>query len=213
MGGVHYRASFRASNTLDIAVEYQRNDRSGVSLQAILLAIGLCAAAAPAAAVDLGGLDGARPLNENYVEPEPWKEGATELPPYPDERDLLEVAVDDAGAGRTYYLDTKSLSMGEDRVVRYTVVIVSRTGARNVFYEGIRCDTREYKTYAYGTSGGDLRMVPESRWEPISGRGATVYRHYFYEYYVCDPQRFPLPPKQVIQRVKHPDQNFNFLSN
>lgn len=177
-----------------------------------LLASGLLAGPGSAAAVDLGGLDGARPDNKNFIEPESWKEGQAVLPSYPGEKDLMEVSVDDADAGRTYYLDPKSLSVGADGVTRYTVVIVSRTGAKNVLFEGIRCDTREYKTYAYGALDNTLRALSEARWAPISGRGATVYRQQFYGYYLCSPQRFPWSPEQVIQRVKYPAQNSNFLN-
>lgn len=177
-----------------------------------LLASGSLAVSGSAAAVDLGGLDGARPDNKSFIESEPWKEGKAALPSYPREEDLLQVSVDDADAGRTYYLDAKSLSVGADGVTRYTVVIVSRTGAKNVLFEGIRCDTREYKTYAYGALDNTLRALPEARWAPISGRGATVYRQQFYGYYLCSPQRSPWNPEQVIQRVKHPAQNSNLLN-
>ncbi len=190
----------------------KHNNQRSVRFFAGLLAAGVLTISGSASAVDLGGLDGARPDNKSFIEPEPWKEGQAVLPSYPDEKDLLEVSVDDADAGRTYYLDAKSLSVGADGVTRYTVVIVSRTGAKNVLFEGIRCDTEEYKTYAYGALDNTLRATPESRWAPISGRGATVYRQQFYEYYLCSPQRSPWNPEQVIQRVKYPAQNSNFLN-
>ena len=41
-----------------------------------------------------------------------------------------------------------SLTVGTDGVVRYTVVVTSPAGARNVNYEGIRCDTYEWRLYA-----------------------------------------------------------------
>lgn len=198
---------------MSLVVSDKHNNQRSVRFFAGLLAASVLAVSSSATAVDLGGLDGARPDNSIFIEPEPWKEGQAGLPSYPDEKDLLEVSVDDADAGRTYYLDAKSLSVGADGVIRYTVVIVSRTGAKNVLFEGIRCDTQEYKTYAYGTLDNTLRAaVPEGRWAPISGRGATVYRRQFYEYYLCSPQRSPLNPEQVIQRVKHPAQNSNFLN-
>lgn len=81
--------------------------------------------------------------------PEAWKEQTTALPAFPQEGDLVEVAT--AGTGEYRYLvDTRSLLVGEDRAVRYTVVTTSTRGARSVFREALRCDTGEYKTLAYG---------------------------------------------------------------
>lgn len=192
---------------------YKHNERCRMRAVARLLAMGFLVFSVFAAqAVDLGALKGPEPVNNNFIEPEPWKEQQSALPAYPDEKDLLEVQVDDAGSGRTYYLDAKSLSTGADDVVRYTVVIVSRTGARNVLFEGIRCITREYKTYAYGAADGKLHEFPESRWELISGRGTTVYRRDLYAHYVCDPQQFALQPEKVIERVKYPTPNSNFIN-
>src|SRR5690242_13638733 len=79
----------------------------------------------------------------------PWVELQTELPPYPEQENLLQF---DAGpaSSNTHYVDGASITVGEDGVVRYTLVIKSPTGAMNVSYEGIRCQTEEKRTYAYG---------------------------------------------------------------
>ncbi|MFP3740302.1 CNP1-like family protein, partial [Burkholderia sp. SIMBA_019] len=47
-----------------------------------------------------------------------------------------------------FAVDPASLSVGSDGVVRYAIVITSPGGARNINYEGIRCDTYEWRLYA-----------------------------------------------------------------
>jgi hypothetical protein len=74
-----------------------------------------------------------------------------------------------------YGVDPASVSVGEDRVVRYVVVAISDTGFVNAFYEGIRCSTGEFRTYA--------RHNPDSGWVPMQGDwrslsdGALPSRH------------------------------------
>jgi hypothetical protein len=70
----------------------------------------------------------------------PWVELAAQLPPYPQTENLLEFNVSSATRNR-HYVDAASISVGSDKVVRYTVVIESAGGARNVSFEGMRCAT------------------------------------------------------------------------
>lgn len=72
----------------------------------------------------------------------PWVELQAQLPPYPETENLLQF---DAGPVSTnlHYVDALSITVGEDGVVRYTLVITSSAGGMNVSYEGIRCQTAE----------------------------------------------------------------------
>jgi len=51
-----------------------------------------------------------------------------------------------------------SVNIGTDGIVRYVVVASSASGVVNAMYEGIRCDTGQYKVYA--------RHNPDSGWTP-----------------------------------------------
>lgn len=42
-----------------------------------------------------------------------------------------------------YFIDGSTISVGADQVIRYTLVIVSSSGAQNISYEGMRCLTAE----------------------------------------------------------------------
>ena len=122
-----------------------------------------------------------------YQEDEAWQEQKLkELPPYPDPGRLLEIQFQHPGSRFRYFIDPDSLSIGDDGVVRYTLVLESvRSGSRNVMYEGMRCPTREYKTLAYGTRKGVFRPLGRPRWLSIDGGRSNWFRRDLWEFYLC----------------------------
>lgn len=156
---------------------------------------------------------------DDIAEGEMWKEGGVELPPYPEKADLLEFWVDDPQDRFRYFIDGKNLSVGEDRVVRYTLVIRSPTGADNVSFEGMRCDTREFKTYAYGGGRGKFRPLKAPVWEQVKLRGQYRYRLSLRKLYFCMPNRYePYDAKEIVRllgetprRVDDVDQDTGFF--
>jgi uncharacterized protein YxeA len=144
-----------------------------------------------------------------YVEGEAWKEIDVKIPSYPDDGDLMELRLDAANQNRfTYYMDEESLSVSEkDYAVRYTLVIESKRGTRNVFYEGMRCNTLEYKTYAFGTGKGKFRPSKKPEWKSMLDSGYKKLRMDLMEFYLCDDRRLPRSKEAIITRVKYPAPN------
>ncbi|MCP5141508.1 MAG: CNP1-like family protein [Gammaproteobacteria bacterium] len=136
-----------------------------------------------------------------YQEAGPWKEAKSELPPYPDDGDLIELPEVSARDRFTYFIDKKHLVVSEDKVVHYTIVAESETGARNVFFEGIRCDQGMYKVYGFGSSDGKVSAMRNPSWKYIASR-AQRYRRDLYSFFVCDSYGFPLASEHVIERLK-----------
>ena len=127
---------------------------------------------------------------------DPWRERTTRLPAPPRERDLLQFK---AGTGSLeYFLDRRSISLAADNVTRFSVVIRSPT-ATNVLYEGIRCETREYKAYGYASRDKPLKRVASGRWKPIlARRGATNFRYQLLEGIICDEfNGLPVEPAEI----------------
>jgi hypothetical protein len=126
------------------------------------------------------GYYGEKKYGEFYEEEKKWVEEEVPPPPYPQEATLLEFDAGAATANR-YYVDGATLSVGADGVVRYVVVIKTRGGATNVSFEGIRCSTRERKTYAFGKNDKTWAQATSKSWQAIS-RGsyqAVLSREYF----------------------------------
>ena len=85
-----------------------------------------------------------------------WKE--VEAPPPPALKVDGLIPLDIPGATLRFGVAPASVTIGSDGIVRYVVVASSTTGAVNAIYEGIRCDTGQYKVYA--------RHNPDSGWKP-----------------------------------------------
>ncbi len=147
-----------------------------------------------------------------YEEGEAWKEEDVKIPPYPDDGDLMELYLDVANQSKfTYYMDEESLSVSKnDYVVRYTMVIESKRGTRNIFYEGMRCNTDEYKTYAFGTGKGKLRPSKKPEWKSMRDSGYKKLRMDLMEFYLCDERKLPRLRTEIIDRIKHPAPNQSY---
>jgi hypothetical protein len=104
-----------------------------------------------------------------------------------------------------YFIDRASVTMGSDRVLRYTVVIEPPDGARNVFYEGIRCATSEFKTYAYATNTGKFRPLAAQKWRKLKTTAPYDYRRLLAERYVCNSEGWALDEEQVQKRLAQGD--------
>lgn len=112
---------------------------------------------------------------EEELEKQSWKEVDVALPAAPDKQSLLPFYVS-AATDNQFFIDRASLSVGNDGVVRYTLVIETSGGARNVSYEGMRCETRERRIYASGRSDGSWSSARRKEWVPV--REAVANRHY-----------------------------------
>ncbi|WJW76235.1 CNP1-like family protein [Thiohalobacter sp. IOR34] len=136
--------------------------------------------------------------------PEPlpaWQEQAHSLPPYPDADRLLRLKSQLPGAALEMLVDPASIEPGKDGVVRYTLVLRSPSGASNVFYEGIRCDGRQLKTYAYGSSGS-WHPLSDPQWQALGGNGSMRYRRLLFSH-LCNidgslPQR-----REILRRLRY----------
>lgn len=86
-------------------------------------------------------------------------------------------------------------------MVRYTLVATSSQGARNISYEGIRCDTREFKVYAYGDASGKLTERYDPVWARIDEAAANRQRAALQKDYLC-PSGVPLHVSDIITALK-----------
>lgn len=138
------------------------------------------------------------------VEPDPdWKEGEAAMPPAVDESRLRSFFVSSASANQ-FFVDEGSVSLGEDRVVRYTLVVRTPGGAENVTFEGIRCATGERRIYASGRKDGSWTPMKNSAWQPISDnaynrpRAALAYEHF------CDGPAAPRNREHALELLRNP---------
>lgn len=113
-----------------------------------------------------------------------WSEVATQLPPYPQAGSLIPFNVSSATRNR-HFVDADSVSVGADKVIRYTVVIEAAGGAKNVSFEGLRCESGERRLYAYGHPDGTWSKARNAGWEDIKFRSLLSYHKALYEDHFC----------------------------
>ena len=133
-----------------------------------------------------------------------WAENKVDsLPSLPQQANLLPFDVS-GNTPLTFAVDSKSLSVGSDGVVRYTVVVKSPSGAYNVNYEGIRCDTYEWRQYAglnADHDGWDNSVAtPFAR---IEDGSLNAYQASLYQDYFC-ANRIPTGnAKQILENIRY----------
>ncbi len=144
-------------------------------------------------------------LGGGFIESKPWQETDVVFPAFPNADDMIKVEVDRINMPFNVYVDEKNLMiLPEDGVVRYTVVIQSSSGANNVIYEGIRCRTGQYRTYAYGTYDKKFSKAVTSEWKDIEENEFMVHRENFLNYYMCNKQGELYPVDEILNRIKYP---------
>lgn len=120
---------------------------------------------------------------ERDYDDRPWAETETSLPPFPRQENLLPFNVS-ASTSNRFFIDGESISVGADGVVRYTLVVVSSAGARNVSYEGLRCAVAERRIYALGRADGTWSRARSNQWSGF--QGIEMNRHHaalFHDYF------------------------------
>ncbi|MCL2345947.1 MAG: CNP1-like family protein, partial [Desulfobulbus sp.] len=58
-------------------------------------------------------------------------------------------------------------------------------GARNVTYEGMRCQTREWRVYASGRADGSWSKARRAEWLPIRDEAVNRYHAALFLDYFC----------------------------
>ncbi len=113
----------------------------------------------------------------NFDDPDApqWKESDIALPAYPQEANLREFYVSETTANR-FYIDGSTLSVSNDGVVRFVLVVRTSGGATNITYEGIRCESREFRLYASGRQDGTWANARKSEWKAIENK--PINRHH-----------------------------------
>jgi len=135
---------------------------------------------------------------EDYI----WKEGKTGLPDYPVDKNLLAIQGPSEYQNYQYLIDVKNLRADPDGVVRYTIVISAPSGSQNVMFEGLRCSSGEYKTYAYGNANRFIKKKTIS-WRRVNSRNVMGYTRSLADNYFCNNLGEVLKRHEIVQNIKY----------
>ena len=141
--------------------------------------------------------------NPEDEDPKAWVELESKLPPLPKPENLISFEVSAASTNR-FYIDTQSIAVGSDGVVRYTLVIKGSGGGENISYEGIRCEMRQQKYYAFGRRDGTWSNARSSEWRYIEYKDINRQHGVLYADYLCLDRKRPVKsPADAIRRFKY----------
>jgi hypothetical protein len=135
-------------------------------------------------------------------EKKPWKEIEAKMPAFPVTKDLLPFDVGPASPHR-FFIDARSLSIGEDGVVRYTLVVRAGGGATNTTFEGMRCELREQKYYAVGQPDGNWTRARNAKWRRIEQRDLNNHHIVLHAEFLCPGKMTPGSVREVLQALKY----------
>ena len=140
---------------------------------------------------------GLAPAQAQWLGESNWQEAEVLAPPVFTLEGLIRFEVNPSSP-MVYEIDPRSIRISSsDRVVSYVVVVSSPTGARNVFYEGIRCPTAEVKTYARH-NGTAWVPLSEPLWSPMAGRPSR-HTSQLARQGACEGAGTPLTAEDVVR--------------
>lgn len=88
------------------------------------------------------------------------------MPAIPADGGSLRVGLETPEAPRAA-IDPDSLVLEGQKAFRFTLVVTSQAGVRNVSHEAIRCDEPERRLLAIGRADGSWSILRASGWQPI----------------------------------------------
>lgn len=132
----------------------------------------------------------------------PWQELAAELPVAPDPNLLLHFAIT-PNTSQSFHIDPRTLTVGADGVVRYTLVAKSSNGASSISYEGIRCQSFEKKLYAFGRADGSWSRARRDEWQPIFKNAANRQHVTLAQDYFCRDGQIAGKATVIIDRIRN----------
>ena len=111
-----------------------------------------------------------------FVEDPDWKEVDVPAAPAFSKDRLIPVAMPPYVTLR-FGVDPATLTITNDGVIRYVMVAQSgdSKGAFSAMYEGIRCVSGEFKTYARFSASGQWAPVNNPQWRPLNDNNTSKH--------------------------------------
>jgi hypothetical protein len=125
-----------------------------------------------------------------------------QLPEYPAPENYLPLQVS-ATTAFEFFVDEKSVSVGRDGVVRYTLIAKSPDGALNVSFEGMRCSDGKYRIYAFGRSDKTWSEARSALWQAMPADTRNAQRAVLYSEYLCSKSGMIGKAEDVVRALRY----------
>lgn len=129
-----------------------------------------------------------------------FKEGVTTMPSSPPNQKALASFYVSPRAIFKFAVDIDSISPGQDGVTRYIIVLTNPSGEQQAQYEGIRCDSFQWRLY--GTLENNAwKRNPLSTWREIQPHIANRYQAALAQGAFCNFNNQEKNVKTIIQAL------------
>lgn len=128
-----------------------------------------------------------------------WVDSPVSLPAAPVTENLLRFY---SNANQVFFIDTKSISIVADGSLRFTLVSSSQAGAKNVSYEGLRCDGNQKRLFAFGRADGSWSSSRRNEWDTFSNKGVNQHHSSLAWDFVCEGGSISGNADKIIQRIR-----------
>ena len=129
-----------------------------------------------------------------------FKEGATKMPLNPPKQSSLVPFYVSQQTIFKFAIDTDSILIGPDGVTRYIVVMTNPSGGKQTQYEGIRCDTFQWRLYGI-LENNVWKENPLSSWKAIQSNVPNRYQAALAQGALCNFNTQEKEIKTVIQSL------------
>ncbi|GHU26001.1 hypothetical protein AGMMS50256_02050 [Betaproteobacteria bacterium] len=141
-------------------------------------------------------------LFDDEFDEKPWKEIEVQLPAFPESENLIPFKVG-AITDTRFFVDEKSISVGGDEVIRYTLIVISSEGARNISFEGMRCVTGERRVYALGRADKTWSRARSNKWVRLQGGSNSHHVALFADYFCTIGQKTIMTPEEAVRVLRY----------
>ncbi|PXX43972.1 CNP1-like family protein [Undibacterium pigrum] len=128
-----------------------------------------------------------------------WREVALQLPEAPKAENLLNFY---KSPTQSFAIDTTSLIVAADGTIRYSLVATSSGGAKNISYEGLRCQTYQVKLYAFGRPDGTWSRSRRNQWDSITNTGANKQHAALFSDYFCEGKTIAGKASVLVDKLR-----------
>jgi hypothetical protein len=141
------------------------------------------------------------------VDPD-WREAEAPPPPALKLDGLIPLEI--PRSSMRFGVDPGSVSLGSDGIIRYVVVATSTAGAVNALYEGLRCNTGEFKVYARNSGDGGWAAAKDSPWRPLHDGKTASHSLIIARQGACIGRGSNRSAEQIVRDLRAPvDTRFN----
>ncbi len=130
-----------------------------------------------------------------------WKESDAPPPPSFDVKLLVPFDVS-VNSVLKWGFDPATMNITQDGIVRYVVVAQSPSGVLNAMYEGVRCTTIEWKTYARFHKDSGWTAATDVEWKPLFGQ-PSKHALRLAQQGMCTGNAPALTVNEVVRSVKN----------